>query len=150
MDWKKTVAITCSYNEEAKKAKDFITVDVVFDFTTLTEDEILEWLVNGQSPRVYVQGILRKLTRREFNALNKTTYTVVIKPTGTRGARGISREQALRTILGTGYDAALAKFGDVDKLYDAFQALMTEPAVKTTQDAADEIGEMDAPEDVEE
>ena len=79
MDWKKTVAITCSYNEEAKKAKDYITVDVVFDFTTLPEDEILEWLVNGQSPRVYVQGILRKLTRREFNALNKTTYTVVIK-----------------------------------------------------------------------
>ena len=150
MDWKKTVAITCSYNEEAKKAKDYITVDVVFDFTALTEKEILEWLVNGQSPRVYVQGILRKLTRREFNALNKTTYTVVIKPTGTRGARGISREQALRTILGTGYDAALAKFGDVDKLYDAFQGLMSQPEVNTTQDAADEIGEMDEPEDVEE
>ena len=141
MDWKKTVAITCSYNEEAKKAKDFITVDVVFDFTTLTEDEILEWLVNGQSPRVYVQGILRKLTRREFNALNKTTYTVVIKPTGTRGARGISKEQALKKVIedmGGDYDAILANAGgDFDKLWKKFEGFMAE--FGTTENAVDEL-----------
>ena len=141
MDWKKTVAITCSYNEEAKKAKDYITVDVVFDFTTLTEDEILEWLVNGQSPRVYVQGILRKLTRREFNALNKTTYTVVIKPTGTRGARGISKEQALKKVIedmGGDYDAILANAGgDFEKLWKKFKGFMAE--FGTTENAVDEL-----------
>lgn len=85
MDYRTNIWITVSYDDEAKRAKESIKVNVLFDFSTLTDAERLEWLVNGQSPRVHVQSILRKLPRREFDALDNSEYKVVFKPTGTRG-----------------------------------------------------------------
>lgn len=84
MDWKKSFWINVSFDEESKKAKESIKVKVVCDFNKLTDAERLDWLTNGQSPRVYIQGQLRRLDKKEFDKLNGTEYTVVFKPVGTK------------------------------------------------------------------
>ena len=115
------------------------------DLAGLEDKDILDYALDAMV--IKWQSAARRNVKKGTKIPAETTY-IVPKP-GTRGAVAISKEQALKVILGTGYDAALAKFGDLDKLYTAFQALMAEPAVNTTQDAADEIGEMDAPDEVE-
>jgi len=124
-----------------------VKTKLTLDLNGLTDADIREYAYDAMVIK-WQSAARRAATKQGIKIPTEATY-LVPKP-GTRGAVSISREQALKTILGSGYDAALIKFGSIDKLYDAFQALMTEPAVKTTQDAADEIGEMDAPEDVEE
>lgn len=124
-----------------------VKTKLTLDLNGLTDADIREYAYDAMVIK-WQSAARRNATKNGVKIPTETTY-IVPKP-GVRGAVTISREQAMKVILGTGYDAALAKFGDIDKLYTAFQDLMAQPEVNTTQDAADEIGEMDSPEDVEE
>lgn len=124
-----------------------VKTKLTLDLSGLTNEDIKEYAQDAMVIK-WQSGERRSAKKNNTKIPAEATY-IVPKP-GVRGAVSISREQALKTILGSGYDAALTKFGSIDKLYDAFQMLMNQPEVNTTQDAADEIGEMDAPEDVEE
>lgn len=116
-----------------------VRTKLTLDLSGLSDEDALEYAYDAMV--IKWQSAARRNVKKGVKIPTETTY-IVPKP-GTRGAVGVSREQALKVILGTGYDAALAKFGDVDKLYDAFQAIMAQDNVRSTTDAADEIGELD-------
>jgi len=57
-----------------------VVVNVIFDFSGLTPDEIIAIASGGQSPRVRYQDYCRNdLDRKSFLALDGTTQTVVVK-----------------------------------------------------------------------
>ena len=102
---------------------------VKIDFTNLTDDQIAEWAVKPII--INWQNTNRKKSTQDWapegNIILKAT------PTGTKSI-SITRTQALQAMLGEKFDSMVAKFGTVDKLYEAVKQFIDTPIETETEE----------------
>uniref|UniRef100_A0A6M3JB08 Tail assembly chaperone n=1 Tax=viral metagenome TaxID=1070528 RepID=A0A6M3JB08_9ZZZZ len=95
---------------------DAVSTELTIDLSNLTEADVLEYAV--QTLVIRWQGSARKAKSIPATA----TYTAP-KP-GTKGTGIITRTALLNKLFGAKAPALIAKYGDVDKAYEAVKAFI--------------------------
>ena len=110
---------------------DKIRINVEFDMSGLTPDQIADWAVSSNGIRVWYQNRERVLGYDHLVKLSKTTQYVKVLPCGTRQV-SISEEQFLRQFAKSEerYNALVEKYGSAGQALDAIKAMAAEMGLK--------------------
>jgi len=98
-----------------KTSEKSYTIDITLNVSKLTDADIVGWLKNSSSPKVWVQAKLRKMTNMQLDALVTTGYTTDLPRAGAKSGFGkvIDWKKVLIDIFGNEEKAEKAanKFG---------------------------------------
>jgi hypothetical protein len=95
MEMKREVAMNIKANADSQPVR----VNVVFDMSGLTMDQIADWATSANGMRVWFQNKERPKGHAHLVELSKKTQTVKVPPCGTRLASTLSTDQMLAIIL---------------------------------------------------
>ena len=118
MNMKREVAMNIRPTANA----DPIRINVVFDMSGLSAEQIADWAVSANGVRVWYQNRERPKGIAHLTELSKTTQTVKVPPTGTRVASApLTETQMMGKILETRLGANFATYiADYDSIEEAF------------------------------
>lgn len=98
-----------------REGADPIRINVIFDMTDLTREQLADWVVNASSARVHYQNKNRPKGEGHLRNLAKVEQTYVLQPCGTKQAV-MTAEELLVNFLGRDVaDNLIEKFGSADK-----------------------------------
>lgn len=91
-------------NIKASADSESIRINVIFDLSNLTPDQIADWATSANGIRVWYQNKERPKGHAHLITLSKTTQTVKVPPCGTRMAVTLSNDQMINIILRSKFD----------------------------------------------
>lgn len=98
-----------------REGADPIRINVDFDMTNLTREQLADWVVHTSSARVYYQNKNRPKGEEHLRNLSKTTQTYVLQPCGTK-APSMTAEELMVSVLGRATaEKLIEKFGSAEK-----------------------------------
>jgi len=110
-------------NIRYKDGADPVRVNVQFDLSDLTREQLADWCVNASSLRVSYQNRERPKGLEHLKALSKTTQKVKVQPCGSRTPAQMSESAMMALLLerklGDAFGKYIAKYDSVE---DAFLA----------------------------
>lgn len=121
-----------------KTGADPVRINVEFDLSGLTREQLADWCVNASSLRVNYQNKIRPKGRAELVKLSKMEQKVVVKPCGVRSIEELSEEQMMGKLLerqlGTDYATYIEQFDTINEAFLTYFAKKQE----TTDDKDDQ------------
>jgi hypothetical protein len=106
-----------------RAGEDPVRINVEFDLTNLTREQLADWCVNASSLRVNYQNKVRPKGLAHLKELAKTVQKVVVQPCGTRTPAEISEEEAMRALLkrklGSAYDSYVSMYDTITSAFIA-------------------------------
>ena len=118
---KREIAMNIRYKDGA----DPVRVNVEFDMSNLTREQLADWCVNASSLRVNFQNKVRPKGHAYLVELGKTTQRITVQPCGTRVPAELSEAAMMFKILEKrigSAEEATKYVADYDTVEEAFEA----------------------------